>query len=126
MVVVAGAVEEEERCPVIHKWLQREDVLPRAAAKGKVALVRTKSITRETVADNHELLEPAVIHLGSSPTLNMHDVSKFLGVNDAALVGLCLRHAAEPWPCWGDSHAYVVPAASLCRKVSWPKCFTTS
>ena len=72
MVVVAGEIEEADKCPVIKEWLQLDDVVSKAASKGTVALVWTKTITRETVCDNHELLEPVVIHLGSSPALNLY------------------------------------------------------
>ena len=61
MVVVEGGLEE---CPIITEWLKLEDVVSRAT-KGKLALCRTDSINRSTVADNHELLIPLLKNLGT-------------------------------------------------------------
>ena len=63
MVVVAGNGDEAVERPVLKEWLKLERVVARAA-KGNISLVRSDSITRDTVADNHELLGTLVSHYG--------------------------------------------------------------
>ena len=50
-MVVAGDGDEAVECPVLKEWLKLEHVVARAA-KGNISLVRSDSITRDTVADN--------------------------------------------------------------------------
>lgn len=63
MVVVEGT-EGVAQCPVMTEWLNMEEVVKRGT-KGHIALCTTESLTRSTVADNHELLIPLIKHFGT-------------------------------------------------------------
>ena len=66
MVVVqgdGGAPGAQAECPIIVEWLKLDALVARAA-NGKIALIRTEDIDRDTVCDNYELLVPLVKELG--------------------------------------------------------------
>ena len=52
------------KCPVIQEWLKLDAVVDRAA-KGHLALAKSKTLTRDTVADNYEILGPLVAEYGT-------------------------------------------------------------
>ena len=70
--MVSGSSEE---CPVLAAWALMQPVM-RRAAEGKLCIIGG-AITRQTVADNVEVIEPLLQHLGSSAKdrENTHDKS---------------------------------------------------
>ena len=67
MVVLAGnsdgkSPDSPDNCPIIQEWLKLDAVVERAA-KGQIVLATSK-LSRDTVADNYELLGPLVSELG--------------------------------------------------------------
>lgn len=69
------------KCPVIQEWLKLDAVVDRAA-KGHLALAKSKTLTRDTVADNYEILGPLVAEYGAPVA-----IPDILKVN-------CVRYAA--------------------------------
>ena len=65
-IVVAGADGGDGECPIISEWSKLEAVVQRAT-KGQLCLCTAKKITRESVAENHEIVAPVVKHLGALP-----------------------------------------------------------
>lgn len=67
-VVIAGDGQGEGvlECPILREWVKLDAVVQRAT-KGTVALLTSKDLSRDTVADNHEIIGPLVTHLGTSP-----------------------------------------------------------
>lgn len=65
MVVINGDGEAAMAidCPVIKEWMGLEALVERAA-KGQIAIAQGKKLTRDTVADNHEVLGPLISHYG--------------------------------------------------------------
>lgn len=60
--------EEEEQsdqvdCPIIKQWMKMDGSVERAG-KGKIAEISKLPLTRETVADNAELLAPVIAEYG--------------------------------------------------------------
>ena len=57
-------VDQHVDCPVLLSWLKLDGLVARAAT-GKIADVSVLPLTRETVADNAEVLEPVLREFGS-------------------------------------------------------------
>lgn len=65
----------EADCPIIAQWMTLDALVSRAA-RGKIAEVHQPGLTRETVADNAELLEPILEHMGRLAQKPTNDQAK--------------------------------------------------
>ena len=72
MVVINGDGDAASAldCPVIKEWMGLEALVERAT-KGQIAVVNGKQLSRDTVADNYELLGPLISHYGILDYLGM-------------------------------------------------------
>ncbi|CAK9107354.1 unnamed protein product [Durusdinium trenchii] len=72
--------EQEGGCPVVKAWLQMPELVSRGAT-GKIPHInRDGDLTRQTVIDNVDILEPLIREFGTRPSISqMQDVtSRFL------------------------------------------------
>lgn len=66
-----GATKKEEErsdqvdCPILKEWMKMDHLVERAG-RGKIAEISKLPLTRETVADNADVLAPVIAEYGIS------------------------------------------------------------